>query len=177
MRRVVSTDEQTSLPIGPDRDALIRLIRESWPAAAVAVTDGAAFFSLDERHWPNFATVVWSDAFDEGAPSQLTRPGVYRLNIGVGRETFRRLLSAERAPDYAALDRVVPHPVYAKQGWVSILNPSAATVRDVVLPLVAEAHDRLVVQRQRRRGTGTGRGSPRASVRRPLPTDRRRRAD
>jgi uncharacterized protein DUF6194 len=142
---------------GPDQGALIRLIRETWPDTVVAVTDGAAFFSLDERHWPNFATVVWTDAFDEGAPSRLTRPGVYRVNIGVGPETFQRLVSADRAPDYAALDRVVPHPMYAKQRWVSILNPSETTVRDVVLPLVAEAHDRLLARRQRRRRTVDGR--------------------
>jgi hypothetical protein len=54
-------------------------------------------------------------------------------------------------PDYAALDQVVPHPVYARQLWVSILNPSDASFRDVVLPLLAEAHDRLAAQRARHR--------------------------
>jgi hypothetical protein len=54
-------------------------------------------------------------------------------------------------PDYATFDQVLPHPVYAKQRWVSILNPSHATVRDIVLPLIAESHDRLVAQRERQR--------------------------
>jgi hypothetical protein len=31
---------------GPDRDTIIRLIRETWPDAAVATVEGAAFFSL-----------------------------------------------------------------------------------------------------------------------------------
>jgi hypothetical protein len=55
------------------------------------------------------------------------------------------------SPDYAAYDRILPHPVYAKQLWISILNPSDATFRDVVLPLIAEAHHRLVAARSRHR--------------------------
>ena len=31
----------------------------------VATIESAAFFSLDEKHWPNFATVVWTDEHDE----------------------------------------------------------------------------------------------------------------
>ena len=138
-----------SLPIGPNRQALIRLIRETYPDADFATMDGAAFFSLDEKHWPNFATVVWTDAFDEGSPSNLSRPGVYRVNIGLDREAFQRLAGDLRDPDFAAFDRVMPHPVYAKQRWIAILNPSHATVQDTVLPLIAAAHGRLVAVRER----------------------------
>ena len=132
---------------------MIALIRETWPHAVVATIDSAAFFSLDETHWPNFATVVWTDEHDEGEPSKLSRPGVYRLNIGVGKETFQRLVGSMADPDYAAFDRIVPHPVYAKQRWISILNPSDATVRDTVLPLLTEAHDRLADRSTRARTT------------------------
>ena len=55
------------------------------------------------------------------------------------------------APDYAAFDQFLPHPVYAKQLWISILNPSDATFRDTVLSLIAEAHDRLAALRARQR--------------------------
>jgi hypothetical protein len=109
------------------------------------------FFSLDENHWPNFATIVWTDDFDEDAPSDLSRAGVYRLNIGVGRQSFQRLVGSIGEPDYAAIDQPMPHPVYAKQRWVAVLNPSDATVRGTVLPLLREAHDRLVAQRDRQR--------------------------
>jgi hypothetical protein len=145
-----------SLPTGPDRDAIIRLIRDTWPDAAVATIKGAAFFSLDEKHWPNFATVVWTDDFDEGAPSNLARPGVFRVNIGLGKETFERFVGSIADADCAAFDRLLPHPVYAKQHWISILNPSHVTVRDTVLPLVAEGHDRLVAVRERQRRAGAG---------------------
>ena len=74
---------------------------------------------------------------------------MFRLNIGVGRDTFERLAGSVEDPDYDAFDRWLPHPVYAKQLWISILNPSDATFRDVVVPLLTEAHDRLAAQRAR----------------------------
>jgi hypothetical protein len=137
-------------PHGPDRETLITLIKETWPESVVATLPDAAFFPLDESNWPNFATVVWSDAFDEGAPSDLSaRPDVYRLNIGVGKASFERLVGGMTDPDYAAFDRFVPHPVYGRQRWVSIVNPSHATMRETVMPLLSEAHDRLAAQRER----------------------------
>jgi hypothetical protein len=138
------------LPIGPDPEAIKRTILETWPETDVVEALGAAFFSLDpEKHWPNFATIVTTDEHDEGAPSNLSRPGVFRLNIGVGRETFQRLVGGMVEPDYAAFGLILPHPVYAKQLWISILNPSDATFRDVVMPLLTEAHDRLAATRAR----------------------------
>jgi Family of unknown function (DUF6194) len=145
-----------SLPNGPDRDALIGLIRETWPDAIVSTIEGAAFFSLDERNWPNFATVVWTDDFDMGNPSDLSRPGVYRVNIGLGKETFQRLVGSATEPDFTAFDRILPHPVYANQRWIAILNPSDATVRDTLLPLMSEAHDRLAASLARKARASVG---------------------
>jgi hypothetical protein len=138
------------LPAGPDPEAISRTIRELYPETDVVEAMGATFFSLDpEKHWPNFATIVTTDEHDEGAPSDLARPGVFRLNLGVSRPTFERLVGAMTEPDHAAFDRILPHPVYAKQHWISILNPSDATFRDHVLPLLAEAHDRIASARAR----------------------------
>ena len=139
-----------SLPTGPDPEAITDTILETWPETDMVEALGARFFSLDpEKHFPNFATIVTTDEHDEGTPSQLSRPGVFRLNIGVGRETFQRLVGSIAEPDYAALDRIVPHPVYARQLWISILNPSHDTFRDTVMPLLTEAHDRLEATRAR----------------------------
>jgi hypothetical protein len=139
----------STLPTGPDPEAITQVILERYPETVVAEALGATFFSLDEKHWPNYATIVTTDEHDQGTPSELWRPGVYRLNIGVGRETFERLVGSISEPDYAAFDRIVRHPVYAKQLWISILNPSDATFRDVVMPLLTEAHDRLAAARAR----------------------------
>ena len=137
---------------GPDPAEITTWITQTYPETIVADAMGATFFSLDERHWPNFATIVTTDEHDMGTPSNLSRPGVFRLNIGVGRETFERLVGGMVAPDYAAFEQILPHPVYAKQLWISILNPSDATFRDVVLPLLTEAHDRLAATRARHGG-------------------------
>jgi hypothetical protein len=143
------------MPTGPDPEAITRTILETWPETDKVEAMGARFFSLDpEKHFPNFATIVTTDEHDEGSPSNLSaRPGVFRLNIGVGRATFERLVGSIGEPDYAAFDEVLPHPVYAKQLWISILNPADATFRDVVLPLLTEAHDRLAAQRARHGGS------------------------
>ena len=143
------------LPIGPDPEAITRAILDRYPETVIAEALGATFFSLDEKNWPNFATIVTTDEHDDGAPSDLARRGAFRLNIGVGRETFERLVGSMEGPDYAAYDRLLPHPVYARRLWISILNPSEATFRDTVLPLIAEAHDRLAAVKARRR-TGPG---------------------
>jgi hypothetical protein len=140
-----------ALPTGPDPEAITRLILETWPETDMVEIPGAAFFSLDaEKHFPNYATIVTIDDFDLDQASNLTaRPGVFRLNLGVGRDTFQRLVGGVERPDFAAFDTILPHPVYAKQLWISILNPSEAMFRDVVRPVLTEAHDRLAAQRKR----------------------------
>ena len=141
---------------GPDHDAVVRSITEAFPDTDIVTAMGATFFSVDpEKHWPNFATIVTTDEHDMGSPSNLAaRPDVFRLNIGLSRQTFERLVGGATEPDYAALDRLLPHPVYAQQHWVSILNPSAATFDSIVKPLLTEAHDRVAAARARHRNAG-----------------------
>ena len=133
-------------PDGPDLDQMIQQMSDAFPDAVIARMESAIFFSLDGKHWPNFATIVWTDEHDEGAPSNLARDGVYRVNVGVDREEFQRLVGKMGDPDYAAFDRFLPHPVYAKQRWISILNPTHATVRDRLMPLIAAGHERLAAR-------------------------------
>jgi len=133
---------------GPDADAITGYITETYPDAVIGHAQGATFFSLDESHWPNFATIVTGEAFDDG--SNLSRPGVYRLNIGaLSRETFQRMLGGVSDPEFTELDRLLPHPVHAKQRWVAILNPSAHSFEEIVKPLLAETHHRAAAQHQR----------------------------
>ena len=42
-------------------------------------------------------------------------------------------------PDNTAIDVLMPHPVYAGNHWVSVLNPSAGTL-ETLMPLLTEAH-------------------------------------
>jgi hypothetical protein len=46
--------------------------------------------------------------------------------------------------DFTALDQVMPHPVYGRQYWVCVLNPSDETFETKVRPLLAEAYEMAV---------------------------------
>ena len=96
----------------------------------------------DSRRFP-FATMVTKDYGEFDNASNLDRPGVFRLNVGVSRETYRSLFDAHDEYDFTALDRLMPHPVYGRNHWVCVLNPSEATL-DRLKPLLAEAYDRAV---------------------------------
>jgi hypothetical protein len=138
----------SALPAGPDAEAITRYIVETFDDVDWVTVGDGTFFSCNSEHWPNFATLTSGDEFDQA--SDLDRPGVFRLNIGVLRPSFDRLVGGDGPPDYTAFDTVMPHPVYAAQRWVSIINPSTATFETIVKPLLAEAHE-LVSARERRK--------------------------
>jgi hypothetical protein len=141
-----------------DQEAIIEYIENTFPGVEVQRPDdgpgaGDTFFFYDPernidptRRLP-FATIVTKDYEGWDTSSQLNRPGVFRLNIGVGRDTFVKLLghppsaaSVQAAGyDYAALDRLMAHPTYASQSWVCVLNPNNETF-EKVKPLLAEAY-------------------------------------
>lgn len=128
---------------GPDPDEITLWIITAYPDTVVSRAMHATFFSLTEQAWPNFATIVTTDEHDVGTPSNLARNGAFRLNIGVGKEAFERVVGRAVATDYSLLDVVLPHPVYAKQRWLCVLNPNRQTFDQIVKPLIAEAHARL----------------------------------
>ena len=134
---------------------------------APEVSWGDSFFFYDpegvpaERRFP-FATIVTKDYDGFDMASNLNRHGIYRLNLAVGRVRFEQLVGyppAQHAAhdedfDYSALDCVLPHPVYAAQAWVSILNPSDKT-SGLARSLIVEAHRRAAERhRPRRRRAG-----------------------
>ena len=86
-----------------------------------------------------FATIVIKDYGDFDNRSNLDRPGVFRLNIGLSKKTYDSLFPAGGDHDFTALDKLMPHPVYGINHWVSVLNPSDATFESLQ-PLVAEAY-------------------------------------
>jgi hypothetical protein len=101
-----------------------------------------------DRRFP-FATIVTKDYPGWDEFSNLDREGVYRLNVNAGRDRFAELFGcppAEHADhtadiDYAAIDTLLPHPTYARQAWVSILNSGPHT-SDQARTLITEAHAR-----------------------------------
>ncbi len=73
--------------------------------------------------------------------SYLDREGVFRINIGVSKETFKSLLGdATLEPtNYSVLNVFLPHPDYAKQHFVCILNPLGENI-ETTKKLIVEAH-------------------------------------
>jgi hypothetical protein len=118
-------------------------------AGSPEVAWGDTFFIYDPhriltgaRQFP-FATIVTKDYGDFDRASNLDRPGVLRLNIGVSKETYASLFDADAEHDFTALDHLMPHPVYGRNHWVCVLNPSEATF-ETLKPLLQEAYDRAV---------------------------------
>jgi hypothetical protein len=106
----------------------------------------------DVRRFP-FATIVTKDYGEFDSLSNLNRAGVFRLNIGISKETFEKLFGDGGAHDFAALDRLMPHPVYARNHFVCVLNPSQSTFQSIK-PLIEEAYEiarKRVESRARRR--------------------------
>lgn len=151
------------------QDELVEFVRSELPGTEVVIATeeggapqvswGDTFFFYDpdgvtdpSKRLP-YATIVVNDypGFDES--SDLGREGVFRVNARVSRQTFDRVTPDEGSPiDYSALDRIIPHPIYAKQAWVSVLNPGALT-GEAVEDLLTEAHARDRARYEKRRAS------------------------
>lgn len=154
-----------------DQEAIRRFVTANFAGVDVDIASresgapeiawGDTFFIYDplrnlqgSRRFP-FATIVTKDYGDFDNASNLDRPGVFRLNIGLSKETYAALFEEGAEHDFTALDRLMPHPVYGGNHWVSVLNPGDATF-EALRPLLQEAYDRAVA--------GYDRSSRRAST-------------
>lgn len=85
-----------------DEGSITRYITETFDGVDVVVSSGDTFFFSNpnrevppDRTFP-FATLVTSDNYD--SYSNLNRPSVFRLNVGVGKDTYRSLFWIANAP-------------------------------------------------------------------------------
>jgi hypothetical protein len=132
-----------------------RYIGEEFDGVNPVENTGDTFFIYDPardlppQRWLPFATLVTGDRHD--TVSHLDRSGRYRLNIGLTRATYARLFGAapkqrdedgvlETGFDYTATDTLMPHPVYASQYWVCVVNPGGRTL-GTVRTLLSEAYE------------------------------------
>jgi hypothetical protein len=112
---------------------------------------GYVFFFVGDDHLLSFVTIANADN-DWDNVSNLNRDGVFRVNIGVSRETFDRLIgksSGNEPVDYSVLNTFLPHPEYAKQNFICILNPSGEKV-EKTKELIMEAHAMAVKRFERK---------------------------
>ena len=118
-------------------------ITDTFADVETAVNLGYTFFFYRDDHMHAFLTIA-STGNEYEKISNLDRPGVYRLNIGVSRDTFQAMFGKGKidvsAYDFTALDIIMPHPDYSSQHFICVLSPSEATFEQI-RPLLAEAYD------------------------------------
>lgn len=108
------------------------------------------------RNRQPYATIVTKN-YPDDVQSRLDTPDRWRLNIHVGAAGFLALLGyppelIERVnTDFGESDAFLPHPLYGAYGWVSVVNPGAATTT-LALAALHKAHlaDKSRVDRRRR---------------------------
>ena len=149
-----------------DASALLRAITRELPGIITSSGNGDWFLFYDpdgvtrpEARFP-FTTLVTGDRYD--AASNLDRDDTtYRVNLGIGRTTYERLLGpAPRQPvgggvigagiDYTEADTLLPHPYYAPMHWVCIVNPAEQTGQ-LLADLLGRAHAMAMRQYDHRR--------------------------
>ena len=129
-----------------NESSVVDYITKTFPGVETTTSFGyTLFFYRSDRKLP-FATLASSDN-DFDRISNLDRPGVFRLNIGISKQTFQSLFGTAKVDvssyDFTALDVIMPHPHYAQQYFICVLSPSQATF-ERIRPLLTEAHDRAV---------------------------------
>ena len=93
---------------------------------------------------------------DNDKASELDREGVFRLSIGISKNTYEKIFGIkpkrpskgciiDTGHDFTALDELMPHPIYGWMSWVQVLSPGESTFANI-FPLIAEAHSNAVVK-------------------------------
>lgn len=113
---------------------------ESLPQVTRVDNFGYALFFYESDQRTPFVSIADSDN-DFDAVSDLNRAGVFRLNIGVGSDTYQRLIPSEAGElDYTEKNRFMAHPHYAAQKFICILNPEGDQLQET-MQLIQEAHE------------------------------------
>lgn len=88
---------------------------------------------------------------DNDKGSKLDRTGIYRVNLGVRRQTFIDMFGeipkrpvkggiVDMDYDFTKTDIILPHPIYAWMSWICCLNPSENTF-EKLKPFITEAYE------------------------------------
>jgi hypothetical protein len=111
---------------------------------------GYKFFFVGHERMLPFATIADRDS-EYDNKSNLDRDGVFRINIGVSKATFDKLVGQIPVDgcDFTQLNVFLPHPDYAKQHFICILSPTGEQLRRTH-SLLEEAHGIALARQQRK---------------------------
>ena len=100
-----------------------KYITEKFPGVTQSEHFGYKFFMYATDDRLPFATIALADN-EYDSISNLNRDGIFRVNIGVSKLTFTQLFHNHNTEwDYTALNQFMPHPDYAAQHYICVLNP------------------------------------------------------
>jgi hypothetical protein len=126
-----------------DKSAVAEYITQTFPDVETTYAYGYDMFFYKSDRKLSFATLIDSD-YEYDRVSNLDRPGVFRLNLGVSKQTFEALFGKAEVNvtdyDFTALDVIMPHPEYAAYHFICVLAPGEETFGRI-RPLLAEAHE------------------------------------
>jgi len=147
-----------------DEDSIKRYIVDTFADVDYVESEGNYYFFYNPDSPPDYMlpfTTLMTNDFNDKA-SDLDRPDIYRLNIGVSRATYQSLFGHHpdgtdvtgTVYDFSRLDQLMPHPVYAQQYWLCVLNPGPV-IFETVKGLLAQAYQRAVDRRHKRNANDT----------------------
>lgn len=109
-----------------------RHVKENLDNVQVLNSFGYNLFFYGDDHVIPFASIATSDNEYDNV-SDLDRDGIFRVNIGISKDTFQKLFSEPKKEwDYTELNSFVPHPHYAPQHFVCILNPVNNKLKETI---------------------------------------------
>ena len=93
---------------------------------------------------------------DNDKSSNLDRDGVYRLSIGISKESYKVQFGPrskrpskgciiDTGHDFTETNKLMPHPIYGWMSWIQVLNPTVLTFASAY-PLITEAHSNAVIK-------------------------------
>lgn len=145
--------ENPQEPDGLQIDDIIYYVQSTYNGTVIDYNwgDRGIFYNPDNR-LPRGIHIMTFKVKDsrKDKVSDLNRTGIYRLNLGISKESFNRLFgptpprpkageTAETEHDYRQLDLITPHPKFGWMAWISVLNPRRATF-ETLKPLVEESY-------------------------------------
>jgi len=126
-----------------NKSEVIEYIMKTFPEVETVNEYGYDMFFYRSDRKLSFATLISSD-YEYDHISNLNRPGVFRLNIGVNKHTFQSLFGSDEVDleeyDFTALDVIMPHPEYAQYHFICVLSSGEKTF-EKVRAYLAEAYN------------------------------------
>ena len=106
-------------------------------------------------HGVYFCTIKDKDG-DNDKASNLNRPNVFRVNIGLPKDKYLELFGEkpkrpakgciiDTGHDFTAINQLMPHPIYGWMSWVCILSPTQGKF-DAIYPLIKLAYESAVIK-------------------------------